>query len=49
MASGASSRGARKAIVALTGRVFSLLQSLRRDEGLVFTFKGKPIRAVKAA
>lgn len=35
--------------IPLTGRVFSLLQSLRRDEGLVFTFKGKPIRAVKAA
>ena len=35
--------------IPLTERVSSLLQSLRQDEGLLFTFKGKPIHAVKTA
>jgi integrase len=35
--------------IPLTERVYSLLQTLRQDEGLLFTFKGKPIHAVKTA
>ena len=35
--------------IPLTERANSLLQALRQDEGLLFTFKGKPIRAMKTA
>jgi integrase len=35
--------------IPLTERVYSLLQTLRQDTGLLFTFKGKPIRAIKTA
>jgi integrase len=35
--------------IPLTSRLFNLLWDLREDEGLIFTFKGKPIRSVKTA
>jgi integrase len=35
--------------IPLAERLFSLLQSLRQDEGLLFTFKGQPIHAIKTA
>ena len=35
--------------IPLTERVHSLFFPMRRPEGLVFTFKGKPIRAIKTA
>ena len=35
--------------IPLTEQAYSLLLNLRQDEGLVFTFQGKPIRIVKTA
>ena len=35
--------------IPLTGRVSTLLQTLRQDEGLLFSYKGKPIRIIKTA
>lgn len=35
--------------IPLTGRVHSLLFPVRHPEGLVFTFKGRPVHAVKTA
>ena len=35
--------------VPLTGRLFELLHSQQKPEGLVFTFKGQPIRKIKTA
>jgi len=35
--------------IPLTHRVYELLVALRKDEGLLFTYKGKPIGAVKTA
>jgi integrase len=35
--------------IPLTERVISLLQTLQQDTGPLFTFKGKPIRAIKTA
>lgn len=35
--------------IPLTARVHSLLFSVRQSDGLVFTFNGKPIRAIKTA
>jgi len=35
--------------IPLTTRLFSLLWDMREDEGLIFTFKGQPVRSVKTA
>lgn len=35
--------------IPLTSRLFNLLWGTREDEGLIFTFEGKPIRSVKTA
>jgi integrase len=35
--------------IPLTGRVFQLLFENQKTEGLIFTFKGKPIRSLKTA
>jgi integrase len=35
--------------IPLTSRFFNLLWGMREDEGLIFTFEGKPIRSIKTA
>lgn len=35
--------------IPLTKRVSALLQTMRQEQGLLFTFKGKPIRIIKTA
>jgi len=35
--------------IPMTARVFSLLWDMREDEGLLFTFKNKPIHSIKTA
>jgi integrase len=35
--------------VPLTARFFNLLSEMRQDTGLIFAFKGKPIRSIKTA
>jgi integrase len=35
--------------IPLTDRLFNLLWEMREDEGLIFTFKGKPIHSLKTA
>ena len=35
--------------IPLTGRMLRLLRPLRKDEGLIFTFKDRPIRKIKTA
>lgn len=35
--------------IAFTARLFDLLWEMRENEGLIFTFKGQPIRSIKTA
>ena len=35
--------------IPLTDRLFTVLESLRKPEGLIFTFEGKPLRRIKTA
>jgi integrase len=35
--------------VPLTSRLFNLLWEMREDEGLIFVFKGQPVRSIKTA
>ena len=35
--------------IPLTDRLFTVLESLRKSEGLIFTFDGKPLRRIKTA